>query len=961
MPAPGSRQRSVLSVLLAKVNEVVSRDRLVDVVWGEEVTESTYHTLAVHISNLRKRLRSASGSDDGISVLETVGEGYRLRLGSDQLDASVFEKLARRGQGLLEAGDPSAAALTLAQALELWRGSAFGDMADLPFVHDEAIRLNESRLAALEISVDARLALGQHSELVAELESLVAEHPLRERYWSQLMLSLHRCGRQAEALATYRRYCDHLGELGLEPSSYLRGLEDKILIDDPELSPPPVRPSTSQSPPAERSRLIGRDAELKHLSSQLSETRLLTLTGTGGVGKTRLAQRLAWSLIDEDVPVWWVDLAGLTDPDRLQETVAAAGDVPQSAHADLGDTLARVLVNPPPTVIVLDTAEHLVSATANLVDELLDRVPTLRFVVTSREPLQVRGEVVWRVASLALPEVGASESDMFASAATELFIDRSESRGAKANPGDLAAMADICRRLDGIPLAIELAAARTPTLTPRAIADRLNDRFALLGGAMRAALPRHRTLEAVIDWSFRLLDETDRRLLSRLAVFKGPFDLEAAVAVCGFDPLSAGDVEEGVSRLVDQSMIEVISSGSLPRFRIMESIQVFAWDRLADDPELILRRHRDWALQFAERGERRSIQDAGTWIHRVTSSIDDFRAAWQWSMDAGEIEQALVMAAALQWPLCVSGRSREAENWIAQAKTIDTESLPPKSRARVALVYGVSRLVKCDLQAARASEEEAAWLYRDLEHIPGQYWAEYWLILICLAERRLPTIETIEDLASLARAWGDESAIYRADWVRLRFDVINELATWPDTDALALAAAAKRAAALAEEATEAGFIDLAADARSEQAILMAAADDSDWLPVARQAANEVRRIGAGHQYVGVLLKLAEAAVLMQAFDHAKVWLTAATDIATVMDEAWPHTTALHIGAKAAEQQGRAHLRATLFRAAGDSATSPHGMVLGFEAPASDDAQVTLPVDALWEAFVPDREDPPTNT
>lgn len=953
-PAPGSRQRALLSVLLAKVNEVVSRDRLVDVVWEGEVTESTHHTLAVHISNLRKRLRPVSGPDDGVSVLETAGEGYRLRLESDQLDAFEFEKLADRGQGLLASGDPSTAALTLKRALELWRGPAFGDSADLAFVHDEAIRLDEFRLAAIEARVEARLALGHHGQLVAELESLVAEHPLRETYWGQLMLSLYRCGRHAESLSAYRRYSDHLAELGLEPSPYLRRLEDRILIDDPDLAPtPPVRPKTSRSPPAERNRLIGRDIELRQLSTRLSETRLLTLTGTGGVGKTRMAQRLAWSLIDEEVPVWWVDLAGLTDPERLLETVAAAGDIPQSAHADLTDSVIRVLAEPPPKVIVLDTVEHLVSSTARLVDQLLDRVATLRFLITSREPLQVGGETVWRVASLSLPELEATASDVLASTAVQLFVDRAASRGTEANTGDLAAVADICRRLDGIPLAIELAAARTPTLTPQAIADRLNDRFSLLGGAQRAALPRHRTLEAVIDWSFRLLEETDRRLLSRLAVFRGPFDLEAATAVGGFEPLPERNVEEAITRLADQSMIEVVSSDGLPQFRMMESVQSFAWDRLADDPDLVLRRHRDWARQFAERGERGAIQNAGTWIHRVTSSIDDFRAAWQWSMDVGEVEQAMMMAAALQWPLCVSGRSREAENWIAEAKShIDSGSLPAKSRARVALVYGVSRLVRCDLGAARASEEEAAQLYRDLEHIPGQYWTEFWLILIDLAGRRLPTIEAIENLDSLARAWGDKSAICRADWLRLRYDVLDELAAWPDTDPDALSASSKRAAALAQEATDAGFADLAADARAEQAILLAAAQDADWLSVAEQAANEVRRIGAGHQYAGVLLKIAEAAVLMGAFKQAKTWLEAATDIARVMDEPWPHTTALRIGAEAAGLQGRAQLQSTLLRAAGESATSPHGIVLGFESPAGDSPQDIRPVDALWEAFAP---------
>lgn len=957
-PPPGSRQRRLLSVLLAKHNLVVSRDRLVEVVWDGDVTESTYHTLAVHISNLRKRLQPLTDAGQDMEVLETVGEGYRLHLEADQLDAADFERLVRRGRSLLDNGDPFAAAQTLARALELWRGPAFGDAADLPLVHEEAIRLDESRLAALETRLEARLELGDHTELVAELEALVAEHPLRETFWSQLMLSLYRCDRQAEALAAFRRYSEYIGELGLEPSANLQRLEDQILLGDPGLSAPAVSRVTAQSPPAERTRLVGRSADLDRLGSLLDETRLLTLTGTGGVGKTRLAQSLAWSLIDNDMSVWWVDLAGLTDADRLLETVAAAGGIPQGMNVDLGDMLASLLAQPPATVIVLDTAEHLVSAAARLVDYLLDRVPTLRFIVTSREPLQVGGETVWNVESLSFPEEGAPMNEVREAAAVQLFLQRAESRGTSLAREDLPAVAEVCRRLDGIPLAIELAAARAPTLAPHGIVERLNDRFSLLGAGMRTALPRHRTLEGAIDWSYQLLEENDRRLLSRLSVFKGPFDLKAAGEVCGFDQLETARVEEAVQRLVDQSMIDVQVSASRSRLRLLESIREFAWDRLDDDPQAMLQRHRDWAVRFAERGEQGSLRgDAGRWTRELIASIDDFRAAWQWSLESQEVEPALVMAAALQWPLCISGRSREAEKWIAHAKDlIDGRSFSAKTQARVALVHGVSRLVKCDLEAGRQSLEEAQAVYLDLEHIPGQYWTEYWLILLELADRRRLEGARVDHLSELARAWSDDAAILRADWLRLRVKLLEYLTSWPDIDQSTVSAEAKHAAVLAEEAGEAGYIDISADSRGEQAVLMAAVGDPEWLSTARQAADGVQRIGAGHQYAGTMLKIAEAAVMAGSLDHARNWLEVATRVGTIMDVQWAHTTALRIGASAARQQGRATLKEDLLGAAGDEAIMPIGMVLSDGAAPGTASTATFPAETLWEAFEPDGED-----
>lgn len=721
----GPKQRALLILLLLHANEVVSTDMIIDALWGEEANGREIGALRVHIANLRKALEPDRRKGTEPEVLVTEPPGYAIRVGQDAIDARRFEQLVAEGRRVTHV-DPGYASDLLTKALNLWRGSPLEDVTYETFAQLDIQRLEELRLNAVEELNEARLALGEHGELVGELESQVASNPLREPLWSQLMLALYRSGRQAESLAAHQRLASILGQQGLEPGPGLRILEDRIFVNDPTLMTPDVKVGPHRTPPAERTRLIGRGRELEELRSRFAETRLLTLTGSGGVGKTRLAQRLAWTLMDEHAVVWWVELGGLTDPQRIPEDIAAAGGLSQGPNIETKDLLVRV-VSGKELVIVLDCCEHLIEASATLVDRLLTEAPGVRFVTTSREPLQVEGETVWRVSSLPTPEPGTPVEDLEGYPSVELFLERSRATGSDVPHSDLPEVANICRRLDGIPLAIELAAARTSTMGPAEINERLSDRFSLLERRGRTAIARHRTLQAAIDWSLRLLDEPDRRLLSRLAVFVAVFDQAAAREVCAFDPLTGEDVEAGIERLVDKSLVEPSTTRGDRRFRLTASVQALAWDRLVDGPDHLLTRHRDWAIGYAITGGREILADEDTWFPRLEAAHEDLRTAFDEALRRGEVDAALRLVGSLGGYL-LWRRTNEALKWLETA-IVAAEQCPdaikPETMARTLLAIGPFLCYHNRVDEGRRRLAEAADLYATLEDMAGLMWVRY--------------------------------------------------------------------------------------------------------------------------------------------------------------------------------------------------------------------------------------------
>jgi predicted ATPase/DNA-binding SARP family transcriptional activator len=576
----GPRHRRLLAALLVHAGEVLSAGRLIDALWGASPPRSAPAMLHVRVSELRAALR-ATGTE-----LLTQHGGYLLGVPADGLDSRRFERLAVAGASALARGDLGQAGADLRGALTLWRGAALAEFAHAPFARAEAARLDELRLQAMENRVTADLGLGRHHELVAELEQLVAENPLRERLRGQLMLALYRSGRQAEALSVFHAAGVLMAEqLGLDPGVDLRRMHAAMLRQDPVLNLPAVRPVTRPGNlPAALTPLIGRDGDVREVRVLLREHRLVTLTGVGGAGKSRLAVEVATACQpDLRGGTWLVQLESLSRRDQPLTAAAAALGVSPDPDRPVLDVLAEHIGTAGP-LLLFDTCEHLVDEVADAVDSLLRRCPGLRILVTSRERLGISGERVRPVGGLGLPEPDADLAAIGRADAVRFLADRV----AAVQPGIVlteetaGALAEICRRLDGLPLALELAATAVAAWGLDPVAAGLNDRFRLLTRGSRSAPARHRTLRAMVEWSYQRLDAAQRKLFERLVVLRDGFTVRDVEAACG-DPTDGGSTDGGwsgvaaLANLVDKSLVTVVHGGAgEPRYRVPETLRAYA-------------------------------------------------------------------------------------------------------------------------------------------------------------------------------------------------------------------------------------------------------------------------------------------------------------------------------------------------------------------------------------------------
>jgi predicted ATPase/DNA-binding SARP family transcriptional activator len=668
VPAPvrGAKQRTVLALLALHRGQPVSADRLIDALWGDRQVANPVNALQAQIGQLRRTL--------GATAILTSGAGYALDLGPDDLDAARFEQLVAKGRRLLEEGEMALASATLGEALRLRRGEPLTEFAYAGFADAERAHLAELTLVAIETRAEADLALGRHGELAGELEALCREHPLRERLWELLMLALYRAGRQAEALGAYTEARGLLvNQLGIDPGPALRELEARILAQDPSLAAAgPASPEAVPAPMAAgnlRERLssfVGRTGELRELSEAVRSSRLVTLIGPGGVGKTRLAVEAAAALRQEHRDgAWLVEFASVTEPGGVAPAVAGtlgaavAGLVGPPSPDSTVELIVRYLAGRS-RVVVFDNCEHVIDQAAALAETLVGTVPGLRLIATSREPLGVPGEVLVPVGPLGLP------------AAVELFVDRARAvrPGFTADGHTRPVISDICRRLDGLPLAVELAAARLRSLTLATLAERLDDRFRLLTGGARTALPRQQTLRAVVDWSYDLLFEDERRLFARLSVFVGGCGLDAAEAVCADDQVPAGEILDVLSRLVDKSLVAAPDAGRDARFIQLQTLWQYGRDRLAESGEVdaLCARHGAYYRQMAEEA-REGLRGATgpMWRERLISELGNLRAALDWFIARADADAALSLASGMAWLWFINSDHVEGARWLGDA------------------------------------------------------------------------------------------------------------------------------------------------------------------------------------------------------------------------------------------------------------------------------------------------------
>ena len=677
----GTKARALLALLLLHANQTVSREHLIDELWGERPPSAVEAELRVYVSKLRKAL--------GSEMLVTRPYGYALLVDPERLDAVRFERLAAEGARLLAVGDAHAAGPVLREALALWRGPLLADLAHEPFVQSEAWRLDELRLAALEERVEADLALGRHQDVAAELKRLVPEHPFRERLRAQLMLALYRCGRQSDALEHYRRTAELFAEeLGIEPGPELKARERAILNHDPSLRLTPLAEPDLPSPP---NRLVGRERELEEVAALLSqpETRLVTLTGTGGSGKTRLAVEVAARLQRElREPAFFVDLAPLAEPRLVLAAIAGAVGVEETGRAPLRHTL-RAFLRHRQLLLVLDNFEHLLDAGPDIATLIAD-VPGLTVLAASRSPLQIRAE--WRY------EVGPLRDED----AVALFVERA--RAIRRGFEPTSAVEALCRRLDRLPLAIELAAARTDLFTPESILARLDDRFDLLSEGARDLPARQRTLRATVDWSYQLLSHEEHELFARLAVFAGGCTLEAAEQVCGA-------TSERVASLTGAGLVR----RDHDRILMLETIREYALERLAasSDEDVVRRSHAEYFLRLAQRGTLDVAASKRLSPADLSVEDDNLREALGWSRDADAVDVHLRMVAALAVFWDRSGRLREGDEWLRGAVAVAKRDAPT---LRGSVLLGASQIAgrRGELERARRLAEQALDLYREL-------------------------------------------------------------------------------------------------------------------------------------------------------------------------------------------------------------------------------------------------------
>ncbi|MGW5715506.1 BTAD domain-containing putative transcriptional regulator [Amycolatopsis sp. NPDC003865] len=681
----GPRSRTLLALLALEAGRFVPAERLIDGMYGEYPPDGAANALQSQVSRLRTALKD-------LAPVEFTTAGYRLAIEPDEVDAAAFERLAREGRALLKNGEHARAATVLGEALALWRGAAFTDLADAPFAAAQAARLDELRADAADDHVEARLALGRADDVLAELRETVAAQPLRERPRAQLVRALTAAGRPADALAAFEDARRTLaGELGADPGPDLAEAHLAVLRGETEK---PVIPAL----PAQLTSFVGRNGELRQLADLLGRSRLVTLTGPGGTGKTRLAVEAAAA---ETGPVAFVELAP-HGGDGVAGAVLAALGLRESSRGGPRDPADRLIsaLRDRSALLVLDNCEHVVDAAARLAGRLLAACPGLRVLATSREPLGITGEQLAPVPRLAVPPPGTPAAEALTYPAVRLFADRA----AASDPAfvlDDDTVGDVqhlCAALDGLPLALELAAARVRSLTLGEIAARLDDRFRLLGRGSRTAEARHRSLRGVVEWSWDLLGDEERVLARRLAVFPGGATLAAAAEVCGAD-------DGLVFELTDKSLVEAVGG----RFRMLETIRVFGAEKLAEagETEAVHRAHAEYFLRFAEEADPMLRTAAQLeWLDRIDAEYDNLLAALRW---ATEHDVALALRLVPQLGMYWWMRGRRFEG--AGLSLAVVSRTPPELREEY-----VEEFLICVLGALSGQPDESLEQYLPMVH-----------------------------------------------------------------------------------------------------------------------------------------------------------------------------------------------------------------------------------------------------
>ncbi|MFJ1766553.1 BTAD domain-containing putative transcriptional regulator [Amycolatopsis sp. NPDC088138] len=685
----GARLRMLLARLALDAGRAVPADALIDGLWGAVPPADAPNALQSLVSRLRKALPVTIESGPG---------GYRLAVAREDVDAERFERLAAEGRRELAAGRDAFAAELLAEALALWQGAALADVLDAPFAQAPARRLTDLRAEAAEDRFEALIRLGEHAAVLPDLAAAADADPLRERLAGLRIRALCAAGRQSEALTVYSGLRRTLADqLGVDPSAELQEIQLAALRG--EFAPPsPV----ADRLPTRLTTFVGRGDELKLLAELLGGARLVTLTGPGGAGKTRLATEAASRHpVHHQGRVWFAALAGVRSPDDVEGALLSALEVRdiRSTETEVrrrpADPLEQAVevLGGADALLVLDNCEHVVDAAARLADELLHRVPRLRILATSREPLAITGEALCPLGPLPVPAESAAPAEAAELDSTRLFLDRA----AAVRPdfvldrSTVDHVGEICRRLDGMPLALELAAARLRSMTVAQIAGRLGDRFRLLTSGSRTALPRQRTLRAVVEWSWDLLTDAERVLARRLSVFTGGAELETVEAVCADGSLPAADVPYVLGSLVEKSIVDTVDGGpGEPRYRMLETLRAYATERLVESGELDATR-RAMATYYTELAARLEpvlrTREQLPAIDRYEAESANMITALRGAIEMSDVDNAIGLLDGMFWYLTILGQSGRFGGLVRETLAFGDRLPPVVAAAYKAILY----------------------------------------------------------------------------------------------------------------------------------------------------------------------------------------------------------------------------------------------------------------------------------
>ncbi len=719
LPIGGPLQRGLLAMLALETGRIVSTDRLIDGLWGEHPPTKPLSSLQVYVHGLR---RAFGGPGGGREVLRSQPPGYRLDLDPAGTDLVRFEQAWERARSLAKSGDAVAARDALSFALAQWRGPALEDLRGLPFAQAYVARLDDARLLAVEDLIDLRLACGEHGSAALELESLVIDHPTRERFWAQLMIALYRADRQADALATFARARDRLAdELGIDPGEALRALEVSILRHDPELAAPELadapataptgrhdaevpestrsdnsasalpRPRAEARVPRPVTRTVGRDDLLTQLRQQLADggPRLLSLVGPGGTGKTRLAIELAAGAGGFPGGVFFASATDEQGPEEMFGALALAAGGAEPKRAGLEGAVDAVAATLPTgrVLLVLDNLEALAEPGVP-VAAILEAIPALTVVTTSRVPLRLSSEYVVIVPPLRVPESRGEIDPQTALdyPAVELFVERARTSGPRfeLTEATVGPVVELCRLLDGIPLAVELVAARMRHLAPATAVDRLRRSLDLVSTTALDLPARQRTLAGTIQWSIDYLPGSARSILADLVIFEDGFDLETLEAVSGAQTADVFSPIEHLGVLVDAGLVRLKDTRVELRYQVLSTVraQLRATGQLPADREETLR-VRHLALLTERLQELIPLidrADGDLVLARFADEQEDILALLDWAIAHGRAEAAaeLGVGAADAW--LATGWLRRGRDVLARLGSLE---LPDSVRDRV--------------------------------------------------------------------------------------------------------------------------------------------------------------------------------------------------------------------------------------------------------------------------------------